>query len=461
MTKKSSEMIYIEIQKRSKKIYNIKIKTGKIMASKESTGPQQGLTPESFMGLMAPIHLPTLISTNGEASPHLPKNHHVAALKISSLNDCLPMRLGYDLGSTEEFSYLSNDNEILTKCTLCVELAGLVPGDGGKNPRYADDVLCQAIEKVEWCYGSNTALQKIEPEKMHFEMLQEMDPQELERRRSMQSAGLSVKERVELAKDKQMVYLEIPFYWSKSADVNWHAHVLRRPLRVRITWRTPHYVLQQEDSGTLPKPKDGSVYIVQKWIRFHTVIPTPSTKEIYHGRINAKGDSGWLHLFSDSQFQEFNLAKGATFHNLKTDFFTKYGYNIRFILRPYDNLQPNVLNNRRFELLDIKNFQFDVSNKTFYPKTDDYYAKHVYNARNFLGNFEIPIYNVPFTDYPDLHTEGMGGLEFANVSNPQLKVETVPLPSNTILTAWLYCHNYIRIVIQGERSAIETVQPTF
>src|SRR5512139_1306831 len=121
--------------------------------SSQGTGPQNGLTPQQFLGLKVPIHLPTLVSTRGEDTPHLPTAHHTMAIEVSSITDVLPVRTGYDFGSQEEFSYLANTTEILTSCTLCVQLSALTAAGGGNSPRYVDDVLCAAIEKIEWLYG--------------------------------------------------------------------------------------------------------------------------------------------------------------------------------------------------------------------------------------------------------------------------------------------------------------------
>lgn len=65
--------------------------------------------------------------------------------------------------------------------------------------------------------------------------------------------------------------------------------------------------------------------------------------------------------------------------------------------------------------------------------------------------------------YPDMHTQAMGGIEFSNTSLPILTLGVSdPAASGWVaykLTAWLYCHNYVRTVIQGVNSATETVQP--
>jgi hypothetical protein len=427
--------------------------------SSQGADAQPGLTPQQFLGLKVPIHLPTLISTRGEDSSHLPEGHHTQALEISGIDDVLPIRTGYDLGSQEEFSYLSNTNEILTSCTVCCQLASLTPGAGGNSPRYVDDVLCTAIEKIEWLYGNNNPLEVIYGDELHFATLQETPEEELERKYALQAAGLTTAERVTLAAADQWVYLDIPWFWTKRQAGHWHAYAYGRPTRIRITWRAPGFVLQQNAAATLPTCGPSLTYIKKKFLRFHTVIPTEATKQVYMKRVEGKGDTGELTLFKDMQYQDFTIGAADLQTQVKCDMFTKFGYNLRFILRLAANLVPDVQNNERWRILDINFMQFDVANKVMFPYVDDWYYKRVYAAKWFLGNHELPIYNIPFTDYPDLHTQAMGGLEFSNVILPILKLWHDAPGATTRLTCWLYCHNYIRQCLRGSNSAMETVQP--
>jgi hypothetical protein len=434
--------------------------------SSQGTGPQNGLTPQQFLGLKVPIHLPTLVSQRGEDTPHLPTAHHTMAIEVASITDVLPIRSGYDFGSQEEFSYLANTNEILTSCTLCVQLSRLTLQGGGNSPRYVDDILCAAIEKIEWLYGSNNPIETIEGDELHFCTLHETAEEELERKYALQAAGLTVAERATLATADQWVYIDIPWFWTKAQAGHWHAYCWGRPTRVRITWRNVDYLLQQT-GGTKPIPFAGAAapYMKQKFIRFHTTTPTESTKQVYMKKIQDQGDHGQLTLFKDVQKQEFTIGASETSLSAKVDMFTKYGYNLRFILRPEANLAADLTNNKRWEVLDISTLQFNIANKIYYPLTDDWYHKHVYEAKWYLGNHEIPIYNIPFTNYPDLHSQAMGGLEFSNTINPTLLL-TFPAPNTNVpaiatvrLTAWCYAHNYVRQVLRGVQSAMETVQP--
>jgi hypothetical protein len=114
------------------------------------------------------------------------------------------------------------------------------------------------------------------------------------------------------------------------------------------------------------------------------------------------------------QTQEFSLAASGTsltYADLRTDMlrpflpcpfrfvivslallrFTRYGYNMRFVLRPAANLVADYSNNNRWNVLSINAAQFDISNKCFFPKTCDYELKHEINGKKFLGNHELAI----------------------------------------------------------------------
>lgn len=431
--------------------------------STEGTGPQPGLYPQQFMSLKAPTHLPTLVSTRGEDTPYLPTSHHVSAITVPGITDVQPSRVGYDLGSQEEFSYTPNTNEILVSATLCCELSPLAAQGGGTEPCYIDDPLCGMMERCEWLYGTMNPLQVLRGDDIHFSTLQETKDEELERKYQLQAAGLTRDERVALATDHQFVYLELPFFWANPKAGRWHAYAYGRPTRIRITWRTPNFVVQQKN-GTIPIPTVGPNYILQKWIRFHTIIPTEATKQVYMKKIEAQGDHGQLTLFKDIQSQNFTISAATTHTEVKLDMFNKYGYDLKFRLQRESDLAANPCQadgngNNRWALLDITHLQFNIANKIYWPRTDDWYHKHVLQAKWFLGNHELPLYNIPFTEYPDLHTEALGGLEFSNVINPVLVLDHVAPGVNVTLICDLYCHNYIRQVLRGVQSAMETVQP--
>eukprot|EP00727_Mastigamoeba_balamuthi_P014716 m51a1_g9870 hypothetical protein (121) ;mRNA; r:73987-74349 len=120
------------------------------------------------------------------------------------------MRVGYDFDSQEEFQYTFNMTEILTLCTLYVKLAPLVTSGGGTNPRYMNDILCAAIEKITWDYGGE-GVQHLYCDEIHFTMLQETSDMELDRKYHDQAAGLSDDKCAVRVQGTQLVKLELPW----------------------------------------------------------------------------------------------------------------------------------------------------------------------------------------------------------------------------------------------------------
>eukprot|EP00727_Mastigamoeba_balamuthi_P001665 m51a1_g11496 hypothetical protein (197) ;mRNA; f:1981-2633 len=185
----------------------------------------------------------------------------------------------------------------------------------------------------------------------------------------------------------------------------------------------------------------GRTYILAKWIQFETVITMEATKDMYHWKIESCSDHGWLQLFKDMQTQNFDLVadlygpdKGPVV--VKTDVFNRY---------------------RHFEILDTNALQFDIQTKVFYPHIDNLYAKWMVNMHK-LGNPELPIYNMPLCAYPDMHQQAMGGIEFANIMMSYLKIDLPNYNQDLTVTVTLFVHNYIRQVILGQNTAVETVQ---
>jgi hypothetical protein len=128
-------------------------------------------------------------------------------------------------------------------------------------------------------------------------------------------------------------------------------------------------------------------------------------------------------------------------------------------VRPTANLVPNVLNNRRWDLVEIVEHYADISGRRYFPIIDNHYTKDSINGKYYLGNSQLPLYNIPFTDYPDLHTHGMGGFEMAQTVNPTITITTLALPAECMVDFFAYNHNYVRLVMSGTATAGETVQP--
>lgn len=425
-------------------------------------GAQASSDANSFMGLAVPIHLPTLASVDGVDSPHLPQGHHSQPIEVPGFSDIPPEAVGRDFGQIDYYKYINNDNDVLKSCTLAVRLAPLTGANvAGVRARYVDDILCAAIDHVEWRYGGNV-LQTLYGEELHYRVQQETLLEELNRKWELQGAGLSDQERTELATDEHWVYLELPWWWTRSPDTHWHQYAFQRPTQIVIFWRPAAFLLQMDNVGApaVPAPSAGSRYIMDAFVRFHISTVTEAVKQTYMRLVEAKGKAGYLYPIPDIQRDtEHIMAMGSVRNSVVLQNFRKYCYNIRYILRPTANLQPNVLNNRRWDLVDIVEHHMDVSGRRYLPIIDNHYTKNVINGKLYLGNSGLPVYNIPFTDYPDLHTHGMGGFEMAQTVNPTITVVTDALPAEVTADFYSYNHNYVRLCMSGTATAGETVQP--
>ena len=69
--------------------------------------------------------------------------------------------------------------------------------------------------------------------------------------------------------------------------------------------------------------------------------------------MNDLGMTGQLYLVEDTQrlTQQFN--PGMTKHVIQLNTFTKFAYNLRFIIRAVSSLTPNYLDKERFRLISL------------------------------------------------------------------------------------------------------------
>ena len=428
-----------------------------------SAGEQSTSNAHAFLGLGVPIHLPSLASPNGADTPFLPVPHTSKSIDMLGISDIPPEHQGVDFGSTSYFKYINNDNEVLQKMVLVLQLAPLTAAAGGSNPRYIDDIGFGCIDHIEFDFAGNQ-LQILYGDEMHFRTLQEADNVERERRRKLQAWQTTKAKRVSLAQNPQFIYVDIPFWWTRADNRAWHQYAFQRLTRIKVVFRQAGYLLQQDGSATAPTPGASSTtYIMNHWLRFHTTAISEATKAIYLKQMQVQGNSGWLSMITDFEtLLNQNLAQGTGSNQTFTillNTFSKYGFNLRYWIRPVANLQPNVLNNNRWAVMDILQDELDISGKQFQVPIDDFYKKFYLHKLAFRGISALPVYNIPLTQFPSVHDHGYGGIEFSNTSNPQLVITTASLPSECALDVYLYCHNYVRKVIKGNQSAAETVQP--
>jgi len=443
------------------------------------TGMQASTNANSFMNLTTPIFMPSLSSSSGMDSPFLPRPHGSQAPETIGFTDLQADRQGVDMGGVSYFRYTNNDNDVLKSVTLCAQLSALAPGTGGLQPRYVDDICSALLQKIEFYYGGEL-LQTLYGDEIHYRQMQELPHDELTRRYQLQAAGLSEMERALLAQNDQYVYFEIPFWWTKNPQSAWHQYAFQRLTRIVFYFRNATYLVQQNGGTSIPVPgtnqgttnpvsvlaTPGGLYLKNHFLRFEVTCPSLSTKQAYQSMVSAMGESGWPYMIQDFQrIIDISIAQGTSArwqYILNT--FTKYGYNLRFWFRPANNLLPNYLNNYRWITCDVPAMSFDVSGLRYLQPLDSYYIKHAEIGKYFLGNEQFPIYNIFLNDYPDVSSYGMGGMEFSNTVNPQINIDfntTYPVtPVNGIIADfYLECHNYVRLVLDGAKSAAQTIQP--
>ena len=425
-----------------------------------SVGNTSSSIIQTFLPLTIPVHLPPLISDSAIDSAYLPEAHKALAPSLSAWTDTPPERQGCDFGQVIHYKFINNDNEILKSCQLHVKLAGLKADEESINPRYVDDILLAAIEKIEFQFSAGT-LMTLYGDELHFRTLQETPEEELDRKYALQGAGLSKVRRSILAKTDRWYVLEIPFWWARGPQHAWHQYALQRVTRFVITFRDKGYLLQNDFTvNKCPVPATSNVYMVEHFIHCETQVVTEKTKQAYINQIQATGKSGWLYMINDFEHITNVLApKNTIMLNTELNSLTKFAYNMRILMRPFNNLQPDTRNNQRFHLADIKSIYMDISGKRFLTHIDQNYLKKEMNGKKFLGNLNLPITNIMFSDNPDVHSHAYGGIEFTQAVNPVVHLEYDALPEDYIVDFIVYTHNYVRICISGNASMAEVVQP--
>lgn len=421
-----------------------------------ATGNQGGSNMGSFMSLTIPVHLPTLTTNNPTASALLPTPQLTIAPQLSGWTDLAPERQGVDFGQESFFKYINNDTDTATDCWLAVRLDGLVAGVGGTNPRYPDDVLAQAIERVTFVYG--TDLQILDGDKLHYDLLM-MDDEETQRREAhLRGYNLSLGERITNATSPKWYWLRIPFWWTLRSQDAWHQYALQRLTRIVFKFRGPQAILQQEGANTRPTTMGGGNYIMDHFVRFRTTALSEGVKQEFVRRLQANGTAGQLYLFEDVQRLQQEIRPLQNRHVIQVNTFTKFAYNMRFVLRPLSALVPNYLDNDRFRLRKIDAARFDIGGRQFMPMTDHTWMTHGTDEALWKGNPERAIYNIPFSDFPNMVASAVGGIDFSNASNPQLTLYTDSLGESHTLDIFLQCYNYIRVTMVGNNTGAEVIQ---
>jgi hypothetical protein len=416
-----------------------------------------------FLPYTLPTHLPGLISTNPQDSPHMPVAQKALPPEIPGVTDIQPERVGCDFGMDMSFKYIPNDYEVLKGATLMLHMAPLAAAGGGLLPRYPDYLLATAIENIQFQIGGATIWQK-SGEEIILKEIVETAPEEFSRICGAEKLILSAADRAALAAlpDGFWIFCDIPMWWSETAAKHWHQYACQRQTRINIKWRNPDAILQQDNVNQRPTPVGSSTYIKEAYLRFNVSALDTAVKDTYTSGVKQQGSTGLNYLVQFTQKQENQiLVHGNKSFMIPLTNFNKPTYMLRFIIRKVADLTPNYTNNQRFACQNIASYWMDASGHRLWPKTSSEYAKWCVNARYFLNNPTINVFHVLHTDYPDVTQYPMGDLEYGKLQNPTLFIEfDANLQEDHVVDVWAHCFDYLRLVItQDNRSAVNLEQP--
>jgi hypothetical protein len=332
-----------------------------------------------------------------------------------------------------------------------------------------DDVGLRALDQFRFDYGGEED-GIIFGTEVHYANEQELPHDELTRLCTLQGAHMSKAQRIVAARTPQTLFVNIPLFFTKKKSDHWHEYALQRLTRFTAYFRNISYLVQSDPFGAgiannalcqAPVPVGSTTYLLNHWLRFEVSTPSTATKNAFMALIASAGKTGWNYLFKDVQrLTDITIPAGTTNWTYIMNTFTRYTYNLRFMIRPWANLQPNFLNNECWKLVDLSEFSFDMGGQQYQQVLDDFYEKHALIGKYYLGNERLPIYNIFFTDYPDVATDGLGGIEMSGVVNPTIHISfPVALPYDCNIEFIASTHNYVRMIIDGASTAVETVLP--
>lgn len=422
------------------------------MATITDTSNQAASLGYNFVGYATPALTPETVSRQPLDSPYLnPVKPYTTHPSVPGYTDISPESNGSDFGQSVNFKWLENETDTVTAAWLYVRLAPLTSAAPTGNECYPDDVLCHAMESFEWQVAGRES-QSIYGDQIHFDNLVEHGPVELARRYQLQHAGLSPAQRraeANLAGTGFWAILELPLEFSESLSASWHSYLTKSVVRFTVRYRPTANILQNTGANT-PTPVGSTTFIVDQFLRFKVASLHEGQKSLMKKRVKDTGTHGMLKKFKDIQRVQSH-AVAATAANTQIDIsnFTKHVYRIQFVVRPAVNLAANINLNDRWALTDISTCWIDAAGKRLIPQLDDATLKYIVNGQNFKGVPGDAVYNALLTDYPDVHHNALGGIDFSLTGNPRLNITWSAvggLVAASEIDVWAYCHNMIKYV---------------
>jgi hypothetical protein len=429
-------------------------------------GPQQSSEGYYYLPHTRTINLPGLQSGEITDSPHLPLPQRANPPEVPGITDIQPERTGTDFGSDTAWKYTNNDHEVLKSAMLAVRLGPITATGGGINARYADDILCQAIDWLEFQIGG-TVLQRLYGEEIHCRQLRNLIPEDLAAAYVLQRAGLTAADRAIMANPAVhaqgfWAYLDLPFWWTETANKHWHQYACQRTTRIVIHWRGPEYCLQQDNANSKPAAVLNNSYIQEMFLRFEVSALDTAVKAGYMNTVKDMQGEGLSYLLTYEQRQENqSIPIASTSTNIQLTNFNKPTMLVLIIVRKAANLIANYLNNRRFEFMPLSSYWADASGHRLQQRISDEYSKFRMAQRAFVGNPDVNLYYILHTDYADVVQYPMGNIEYGRLQNPTVTL-TWDAPIGEAYTADIYakCYNYVRFVISADnRSGVSLEQP--
>ena len=152
------------------------------------------------------------------------------------------------------------------------------------------------------------------------------------------------------------------------------------------------------------------------FFRFRVTALSEATKQEFVRRMEANGLGGQQYLIEDVQRLTHQIHPNIHRHVIQLNTFTKFAYNLRFIIRAVTTLTPNYLDNDRFRTLPLETAQLNIAGRRFMAPTDYEWMTHAVDEALWKGNPEHAIYNIPFSDFPSMVASAVGGIDFSNAS---------------------------------------------
>jgi len=130
------------------------------------------------------------------------------------------------------------------------EQSALTVGGGPSFQRYVDFFPYEAIDRIEYRYGSRL-VQTIPRQRLYIKTYTIRDEKNLEKEMLLAAGGLSTSQRTQLATGTQIVEVELPLHWTIAPKMYLPTFLLEQPPTIDIFWRTNDNYIETDGTGPL------------------------------------------------------------------------------------------------------------------------------------------------------------------------------------------------------------------